>query len=372
MKKDHVYLLTFLGLAVVTSVVSYFSMNHLLEISTNHFLQTQIESSKREANEISLLIQHQVENGLPKHTIIKNLQSSIENTNTESGFVCMFNWSGVEICHPNPEKIGQQVLPEESFVQPVMYNELNPQDFYNLLKNKAETGGIREFSEEGRSSEIIYLYPVKGTDWIMAAHANINHIKDRMQKLKTNFIITFTMSGILLIIISLFMVRLISGRYEKNLEKQNEGLSKEVVTLSKLNNDLLLYKEKKERPDDTHEEKKENSLVKKRILTYVKDEIVSIEQENIAFVYTENSITYICCLDGKIFHSNNSLEEIFSDLDSTLFFRANRQFIISVNAIDKIYKYGNNQLKIELNPRSPINIIISKNRASAFKHWLRG
>jgi hypothetical protein len=347
-------------------------MNYLLEISTNHFLQTQIESSKREANEISLLVQYQIENGLPKEVVINNLQKSIENTSTESGFVCMFDWSGIEICHPDPEKIGQQILPEESFVQPAIYSELDPQDFYDLLKNKTKSGGIREFSEKSRNSEIIYLYPVKGTDWIIAAHANIGHIEGRMQKMKTNFILAYAVSGILIIIMSLFMVRLISGRYEKKLEKQNEGLSKEVVTLSKLNSDLVLYKEKKEKLGDAQEGQRENNLAKKRILTYVKDEIVSIEPENIAFIYTENTVTYICCLDGKVFHSNNSLDEIFSDLASALFFRANRQFIISVKAIDKIYKYGNNQLKIEVNPKSPINIIISKNKTSEFKQWLSG
>lgn len=372
MKKDQVYFLTFLGLTVVTFAVGYFSLNSLLEISTNHFLQIQIESSKREANEISALVQYQVESGLPKDIVIENLQKSIENTSTESGFVCMFDWSGVEICHPDPEKIGQQILPRESFVQPTMYSDPDYHDLYNLLNNKTETGGIREFSNEERNSEIIYLYPVKNTDWIIAAHANIEHIKDRMQRLKSNFILVYSISGILIVIISLFMVRLVSGRYEKKLEMRNEGLSREVMTLSKLNHDLVLYKQKVESSENVQDtaEKKDNNTVKKRILTYLKDEIVSVETGNIAFIYTENTATHICCLDSKIYHSNNSLDELFSDLDKTVFFRANRQFILSIKAIDKIYKYGNNQLKIEVSPKSPISIIISKNKASEFKRWL--
>ncbi|RNL87848.1 LytTR family transcriptional regulator [Sinomicrobium pectinilyticum] len=376
MKKDQVYFFTFLGLAIVTFIVGYFSMNYLLEISTNHFLQTQIESSKREASEVSSLVQFQLENGLSKEQVIDNLQRSLENTSMESGFVCMFNWSGVEICHPNPEKIGQQILPEESFVQPAVYTEPDPYDLYNLLKQKKETGGIREFSDEGRGSEIIYLYPVKNTDWIVAAHANIDHIKGRMQRLKSNFIVAYAVSGMLIVLMSLFMVRLISRRYEKGLEIKNEGLSREIVTLSRLNHDLILYKQKMEDKENTGkndpEESQENNFVKKRLLTYVKDEIVSIEPENIAFIYMENTVTHICCRDGRIFHSNNSLEEVYSDLDSSLFFRANRRFILSINSIDKIYKYGNNQLKIEVSPRSPIDIIISKNKASEFKQWLRG
>ncbi|UGU15671.1 LytTR family transcriptional regulator [Sinomicrobium kalidii] len=377
MKKDHVYFFTFLGLAIVTFAVGYFSMNYLLEISTNHFLRTQIESSKREASEVSSLVQFQLENGLSKDEVVNNLQKSIENTSMESGFVCMFNWSGVEICHPDPEKIGQLILPEESFVQPAVYTEPNLYDLYTLLKQKKESGGIREFSDKGKDSEIIYLYPVKNTDWIIAAHANIDHIKKRMQQLKNNFILAFAVSGILIVLMSLFMVRLIGGRYEKKLEVKNEGLSRDIVTLSKLNHDLTLYKQKVEEKEKNADEddpdgNRENSFAKKRILTYVKDEIVSIEPDNIAFIYMENTVTHICCIDGRIFHSNNSLEEVFSDLDNSLFFRANRRFILSINSIDKIYKYGNNQLKIEVVPKSPIDIIISKNKASEFKQWLRG
>jgi hypothetical protein len=50
--------------------------------------------------------------------------------------------------------------------------------------------------------------------------------------------------------------------------------------------------------------------------------------------------------------------------------RANRQHIISVKGIDEILRYGNNQLKIELNPPSNSTIIISKNKAAEFKKWL--
>ncbi|NNE77719.1 MAG: LytTR family transcriptional regulator, partial [Pricia sp.] len=45
-----------------------------------------------------------------------------------------------------------------------------------------------------------------------------------------------------------------------------------------------------------------------------------------------------------------------------LYFRANRQYIISVKGIEEILRYGNNQLKIRLKLPSEDTIIISKNR----------
>ena len=61
---------------------------------------------------------------------------------------------------------------------------------------------------------------------------------------------------------------------------------------------------------------------------------------------------------------------MYTHLNSTLFFRANRQFIISIAAIDKIIKYGNSQLKILLQSKTSDEIIISKNKAAEFKQWL--
>jgi DNA-binding LytR/AlgR family response regulator len=61
---------------------------------------------------------------------------------------------------------------------------------------------------------------------------------------------------------------------------------------------------------------------------------------------------------------------MISNLNPQLFFRANRQFIISITAIDKIIKYGNSQLKIVLKGKVTEEIIISKNKAAEFKQWL--
>lgn len=371
MKKDKLYLFTFIGLSVVTFVVSYFSMNYMFEIATDYFLKSQIESGKREADEISNLVHFQIESGLAKEVVINNLQQSIENTDTELGFICMFDWSGIQICHPNPQLIGQPIVSEDYFVQPVMYDEMDTEDFQEILKAKTEKGKSTENIKKVTDSEVIYLYPVKNTDWIVAVYANIDNIKGYIHKLKINFILVYVASGMLMVLLSLFLVRLISRKYEKSLENQNEGLSKEVLSLSKLNYDLVLYKEKmKQITDDTEQNSNKSESYKKRFLTYRKDEIVSIAIDDIAFVYTENTISYVCSLEGEIYHSNSSLDELYNDLDKTYFFRANRQFILSIKAIEKIYKYGNNQLKVETNPKSPENIIVSKNKASEFKQWL--
>jgi DNA-binding LytR/AlgR family response regulator len=68
--------------------------------------------------------------------------------------------------------------------------------------------------------------------------------------------------------------------------------------------------------------------------------------------------------------TNSSLDELYASLDEFNFYRANRQVIIAVQAIQKIIKYGNNQLKIVAQPETNIDVIISKNKAAEFKQWL--
>lgn len=350
-------------------------MNYLIKVSTNQFLEIQIESSKREAREFSNLVSYQIENGIDREIVISNIQKSIEGTNTESGFICMFDWSGVEICHPDPQKIGKQTSPDESYVRPIDAG-IDSEDFYELLKNKKQQGGVREFNTD-RSSEIIYLYPVRNTDWIIAAHANINKIQKAIDKLKVNFLLVYLLTSISIILLSIFIVRYLGNYYESELELRNVKLTEELLNLSKLNMSLTTYKNKiNKQIDDTaiydvdkdDPVNEDTSKIKSRLLTYSKDKLISIRVEQIAYINTENSITSIHCLDGKKYTNNSSLDELYNSLDHAIFFRANRQNILSVKGIDEILRYGNNQLKIKINPEK--SVIISKNKASEFKKWL--
>ena len=364
MKKDKLYLFTLLGISVIVFAIGYFSMNYLVKVSTNQFLELQIESSKREAREFSKLVSFQIENGVDRETVILNIQKSIEGTDVESGFICMFDWSGIEICHPNPQKIGKQINPDESFVRPID-DGINSEDFYDLLKYKKQKGGLREFNSD-RNSEIIYLYPVKNTDWIIAAHANINKIEKHIKQLKVNFLLVYLLTSVVIILLSIFTVRFLGNYYEKELEQKNRELSNEVTSLYKLNSDLNRYKNQV-----TNEEyEDENVKFKTRLLTYSKDKLITIKVNQIAFIHTEHSATTITCLNGDKYNSNSSLDVLFRSLDPLLFFRANRQYILSVQGIDEILRYGNNQLKINTSPLTDSAIIISKNKVSEFKKWL--
>ena len=109
--------------------------------------------------------------------------------------------------------------------------------------------------------------------------------------------------------------------------------------------------------------------IKKRILTYYRNEILVIPTHSIAYMFIENAITYVVNMEGKKSIANESLDHLFTGLNSKLFFRANKEFIIRISAIKKIIKMGND-LKIETHPSSDNAIIIKENKVKAFKKCL--
>ncbi|WP_435624873.1 LytR/AlgR family response regulator transcription factor [Flagellimonas sp.] len=369
MRKDRLYFFTFLAITLIFILIASVSVRSFIKVSANQLLETQLEASKREANEMAKMIGFQIENGVDKETIIENVQESIKDTDTENGFICMFDWSGKEVCHPDPTQRGQQINPDQTFVSS-FNSEMNPEDLYDLLTSKRSFGGIRNFEEDDETqSEIIYLNPVPNSDWIIAAHANTNKITGQITSLRNRFYTIFSIMGFAIVLCSVIMVRLIGSSYEKRLEVKNQKLEDEVVNLAKLNKDLDNYQQRViETKPETQSANTEKG--KKRILTYVRNELRPVSTDDIAYIFMESTITYVVCFDGSQSTSNSSLDELFSNLDETHFYRANRQFIVAISAISKIIKYGNNQLKILVDPNSEVDIIISKNRAAEFKQWL--
>lgn len=361
MKKDRLYFLTFLSIAIIFLLVASVAVQYFIKASANQLIEVQVESSKREANEVAKFLDYQLSSGLSKEDVIKNTQKIIIDSNKDSWFLSVFNWSGKEICHPDITKIGQIVNSNQSLLASLKdYN--NSEDLYKLLTNRS--------SSDNNTSEIIHISPLKNADLIVAAHVNMNRISVQMNTLKINFYLIFLIMGVLVILLSFLAVRFIGSAYEKQLELKNSTLTSEVVNLSKLNTDLVSYKEKVVEVEEENTSEENLDKGKQRILTYVRNELVPIPIKDIAYIYTENTITYVVCFNGKRSTTNTSLDDMFTSLDVALFFRANRQFIISITAIDKIIKYGNSQLKILLQSKTSEEIIISKNKAAEFKQWL--
>ncbi|MDO5975473.1 LytTR family DNA-binding domain-containing protein [Flavivirga jejuensis] len=374
MRKDKLYLLTFISISVIFLIIASVGVKYFIKVSANQLIELQLESSKRESNEISKLINYQLGKDLDKENVIKNIQLTIENTQKEASFISVFNWSGKAVCHPNITQVGQKVNSNQSLLNSLK-EENSSDQLYDLLINQKKPS---KDSNTNLSSEIIHISPVLNSDLIIAAHINLDKLSIEISKLKKSFYTIFILMGVLIIFSSFLAVRIIGSYYEKQLELKNSNLESELINLSKLNADLVDYQQKvvenntqpsiKESIEENNEEAISDSG-KKRILTYIRNELVPIHISEISYIYTEDTITYVITSNDKKSTTNASLDELLANLDASLFFRANRQFIISITSIKKIIKYGNSQLKILIQD-TDVEIIISKNKASEFRQWL--
>lgn len=108
------------------------------------------------------------------------------------------------------------------------------------------------------------------------------------------------------------------------------------------------------------------------LLVRYKDKIIPVKMEDVAFFYTFAERVTLTTLDGKSYPVDKTLEALGSQLSSERFFRANRQFIVSRNAVKDIAVWFGSRLALNLTIEPPERIIISKARVPEFKAWLSG
>jgi len=363
MLKGRLHLLLFAAVTITVMLISYFSFLYLYNGAAKELWAGKMESGARESREIGRLLEQQLQSGIPQEKVIHNLQQSIENTDTQGEFICMYDNNGIELCHPNPALIGQKIVKGNSILQ----SKNGDIPFNEAIALQKRLGGTRTFPEaKNRSSEIVNIYPVKGSDWIVAAHANIDILQAQLSSLYTQFVACFLITALVIISSCLLLIRQIYGRYEKAVSLEISTLNEKVNTLAGLNEQLA----KLQQENATISLSPNKETARKRIITYFKDEMIHLDITEIAFFYLDGAAVSIVTHNSKKYSTTLSLDELMKQLDDELFYRANRQFIISLNCIETIYLYGKNQLKIVVSPESDEAILISKNKVSEFKKWL--
>jgi two-component system LytT family response regulator len=116
----------------------------------------------------------------------------------------------------------------------------------------------------------------------------------------------------------------------------------------------------------------EKSAYKDRFLISKGDAMVPVKVSGIACFYAEDKEVFLMTKDNKRYIIPYSIEELSTKLDPKLFFRVNRQFIISADDIHKVHNYFNFKLKVELNSDPKLEIIVSRSKTLAFKAWMNG
>lgn len=116
--------------------------------------------------------------------------------------------------------------------------------------------------------------------------------------------------------------------------------------------------------------KSEKKSYKNTYLVQQRDTLIPLNVNDVAYFTIDDSIVKAVVKDNKSFIIDKKLEDIETELNPALFFRANRQFIVNRNVIENLQLYFNGKLILNVNPKSQEQIVVSKAKAPQLKNWM--
>jgi two-component system, LytTR family, response regulator len=110
---------------------------------------------------------------------------------------------------------------------------------------------------------------------------------------------------------------------------------------------------------------------KTRLLVKKGNESFVLRLGDIVLLYTQNKLVFVIDQFTTKYICDKSLGELEEQLDSTIFFRANRQYLVNINYIRSFKPHERVKLLIGLTiPQINHLIVISQETAPLFKKWM--
>ncbi|MEZ4927946.1 MAG: LytTR family DNA-binding domain-containing protein [Saprospiraceae bacterium] len=110
-------------------------------------------------------------------------------------------------------------------------------------------------------------------------------------------------------------------------------------------------------------------VYKEKFIVSVRNNWVPVSTQDIAMFQREN-LNYLYTFSGdRYLVDNTTLDEVEELLDPKIFYRANRQFIVNIEAIKQVKPMENQKLILYLKTTPQMEVDISREKAPAFKKW---
>lgn len=114
---------------------------------------------------------------------------------------------------------------------------------------------------------------------------------------------------------------------------------------------------------------KGNKYYKERFLALHGNALVPVSESEIAYFHKEQLIFLHTMRGDKLICEFHALDDVEELLNPSRFFRVNRQFIIHIQAVEKV-KTTHKGLTVSVKGSSHLEVDISREKAAAFKKWL--
>ncbi len=111
---------------------------------------------------------------------------------------------------------------------------------------------------------------------------------------------------------------------------------------------------------------------KKRCLVKRGNHYEYIDINTIAFVHSQDSITFLYTMDGQRWMYGKTVEQLIQNLSSQMFFQISRRTIVHIQSIKEVHPYMNQRMVVKLHKGlgRDFQLLVSRGRATAFKKWL--
>lgn len=109
---------------------------------------------------------------------------------------------------------------------------------------------------------------------------------------------------------------------------------------------------------------------RERFLVRKGSEFISVRTAEAAYFFSEHKLVFLVTRDGKRHMLDKALADVETELEPARFFRVNRNFLVSIDAVARCSPLGKGRLLVQLQPPTGAEVTVSQERAAEFKRWL--
>jgi DNA-binding LytR/AlgR family response regulator len=115
----------------------------------------------------------------------------------------------------------------------------------------------------------------------------------------------------------------------------------------------------------------EKRIYKERFMVHSGKSFIVVNFINVAY-FIKDTLIYLVTNDKQQFLTDfQTMEELEDLLNPKYFYRANRQYIVSINAVDSFRTDSYSKMVLLLKSPLNVSIDISREKAQAFKNWVQ-
>lgn len=113
-----------------------------------------------------------------------------------------------------------------------------------------------------------------------------------------------------------------------------------------------------------------NTKYKERLLIKRGQQLSYLKTERTAYCYADGKLCYAVDFQNNKYLLECNLSDLEEQLQPNKFYRINRQLLVNIDAVTKVHTWLGGRLKLEVNPATTAETIVSRERVNGFKEWL--